>query len=205
MAFRWNIVHYGLEFSLIFLSSEIADDSKYPRLHFIIFVPPKDISPLFIQTGIPPFSLIIFPEISSPENKNYHHLNSFTMPQWGGISILNPKSLSSEAAVQLLSTELENSAKILFSQLRLLLGLPSYDPQFMLPNPESGLASWEFQLALRRNLEGTLQSAVSTLKAAVGVAHNLTNIKIPDEISRNCYEALEALQRVRSYKFVTNI
>jgi hypothetical protein len=112
---------------------------------------------------------------------------------------LNPSSIedTDNSSVRvLILPELDFSAKILLSQLRLLLGLPTHNPDIMLGNPINALGKWEFQIALRRNLEGTLQSAVSTLKAAVGVAHNLTNIKIPDEISQNCQEAIDALMRV---------
>jgi hypothetical protein len=38
---------------------EIADDSKYPRLHFTVFIPSKEISPLFIKKGADEFLLNI--------------------------------------------------------------------------------------------------------------------------------------------------
>lgn len=80
--------------------------TSYPSIHFILYVPSKEESPLRIH-----------------DSKDQPLLTSaFLIPRWGGITIKNPPK-TSEEEYRFTKKDLQPIMKIFISQLRSLIGV----------------------------------------------------------------------------------
>ncbi|KAJ3214378.1 hypothetical protein HDU81_001714, partial [Chytriomyces hyalinus] len=115
--------------------------STAPPLNFVVYVPPHAQSPLYIMGHDREFIPHQFLEITDAENYMYSEgflkTNSFLIPQWGGISIVNPPPITPAAihengmdAVRkvppkwtLSSSDLSDPMHIFIYQMREILGV----------------------------------------------------------------------------------
>jgi phosphatidylinositol glycan class S len=133
-----------------------------PTINFILYVPAGNQSPLVIQ-----------------ENGG----NSWLVPQWGGVQILNPQG--SKAGSKLSKEDLRPAMQTFSNQLLSLLGLPQ-SPQ-SLPLRMSTLT--------RVHAASLIFSASSTLGALARLTKTLRSIAIPDTVARDVQQTISHLQQ----------
>lgn len=128
-----------------------------PTVNFVIYVPEKSHSPLVIA-----------------ENGG----NSWLVPQWGGVLILNPeRALGSVSALPDILTKdaLRPAMQVFSNQLLSLLGLPHSPPSLPL----------RISTLTRERAASLIFSASSTMGALARLTRALTSIAIPDTVARN--------------------
>ncbi len=134
-----------------------------PTVNFILYVPDQAQSPLLVKES---------------------GANSWLVPQWGGVHILN---LPTEASVPSeLSTEALAPAMHTFSnQLIALLGLPQTPASLPLR-----IATLE-----RVRAASLIFSASSTLGALAQVYLKLPSIPVPDKVAQSAHQTIQHLQQ----------
>ena len=130
-----------------------------PTLNFILYVPSPDRTPLVVKD---------------------HLGSSWLIPQWGGVTILNPLSSSlstpSPATHHLTSSVLQAPLSIFSQQLLALLGAPRT------PSPSLPL---RFLTLTRIRSASLLLSASSTLGSLARLTRALPSIPIPATVAAN--------------------
>ena len=137
-----------------------------PTLNFVFYVPNEDVSPLVVRDSL---------------------ATSWLIPQWGGVSILNPPKPTSESFKHpsFLSKELIQPGLLTFShQLLTLLGAPQ------LP------ASLPLQLQTLTRVQATslLLSASSTMGSLARLTVALPSIAIPESVAEAVDRTLSQLR-----------
>jgi len=135
-----------------------------PTINFIIYIPSKAISPLKLRHT----------------NGTYSPTNTIKLPQWGGITILNPKKNSqnneSEPQPQIIRLgcgELSDVAPVIAAQLNELLGA-RYSPT---------LTDKDLDVLVKRRLSENVKTAAHTLLSLANLVDSLPNIVVLDHIS----------------------
>lgn len=130
-----------------------------PTINFVLFVPSKEQSPLVLaETGG----------------------NSWVIPQWGGVQILNPNSGQTES---LTADDLRPVMFTFADQLTSLLGLPQSPPSLAL----------RISSLTRERATSLILSASSTLGALSRLTLKLTSIAIPDTVAKSVDETIHRL------------
>ena len=132
-----------------------------PTINFVLYVPSIEQSPLVVaETGG----------------------NSWLIPQWGGVQILNPKDTQpGELSVK----DLEPVMLTFADQLTSLLGVP--------PSPPS--LSLRISSLTRERATSLILSASSTLGALSRLTLKLTSISIPDSVAKSVDGTISRLER----------
>lgn len=167
--------------------------TSIPTLYFALYLPPPEHAPLHI--------------VSSKGDSLL--TNSFLIPQWGGIVVLNlPTPLEGG---HLTTDHLNRPATIWLAQLRQFFGLTSTPSalvselqqredlkQLLLQaDPASnGIAVWESDLVLLRHLARSQVGAAETLLRFASLMEKLPNIPVEDYIGELLRESLSALEEV---------
>lgn len=134
-----------------------------PTINFVLYVPSKEHRPLVIaETGG----------------------NSWLIPQWGGVQILNDVQPSKQAGSGLTADDLQPVMLTFADQLVSLLGLPQTPPS--LPMRLSSLT--------RQRATSLILSASSTLGALARLSLKLTSIAIPDSVATSVDQTLHHLE-----------
>lgn len=132
-----------------------------PTINFVLFVPSKDQSPLVLaETGG----------------------NSWVIPQWGGVQILDPKGKQTES---LTADDLRPVMLTFADQLTSLLGLPHSPPSLAL----------RISSLTRDRATSLMLSASSTLGALSRLTLKLTSIAIPDTVAKSVDETIHRLNQ----------
>ena len=130
-----------------------------PTLNFVLFVPSQEQTPLVLaETGG----------------------NSWVIPQWGGVQILNP---TGKQTGNLTADDLEPVMLTFADQLTSLLGLPHTPPSLAMR-----IAS-----LTRERAVSLVLSASSTLGALSRLTLKLTSIAIPDTVAKSVDETIHRL------------
>ena len=130
-----------------------------PTINFVLFVPSKEQSPLVLaETGG----------------------NSWIVPQWGGVQILNPTGKHTES---LTADDLRPVMLTFADQLTSLLGLPQSPPSLAL----------RISSLTRERATSLILSASSTLGALSRLTLKLTSIAIPDTVAKSVDETIYRL------------
>jgi phosphatidylinositol glycan class S len=130
-----------------------------PTINFVLFVPSKEQSPLVLaKTGG----------------------NSWVIPQWGGVQILNPSRKQTEV---LTAEDLQPVMLTFADQLTSLLGLPQSPPSLAL----------RIAALTRERATSLILSASSTLGALSRLTLKLTSIAIPDTVAKSVDETIHRL------------
>ena len=138
-----------------------------PTLNFVIYVPHQSNVPLVVQKS---------------------HATSWLIPQWGGVTILNPSKSSSESASyhHTLSKEAIQPALMTFShQLLSFLGAPETPSSLPL----------QLRTLTRIRAASLLQSASSTMGSLACLTVALPSIAIPETVSSAVDRTLLHLRR----------
>lgn len=134
-----------------------------PTLNFILYVPAPDTTPLVVKSS---------------------HASSWLIPQWGGITILNPSSKSSSTGSTLSSEEIEPALLTFSHQLLSLLGAP--DSPASLPLQLSSMT--------RVQAASLLLSASSTLGSLARMTVALPSIPVPENVAIGVDQVLHNLR-----------
>ncbi|CUA73717.1 GPI transamidase component PIG-S homolog [Schizosaccharomyces pombe 972h-] [Rhizoctonia solani] len=170
------------------LSSSVSND---PVLHFVLFVPSHARRPLYIQDS----------------QGKITQFNSFLVPQWGGIAILNPRSEGTANSV-LSPHDLKPIFHIFRKQLEGLLGVPALPPPFDLrldrgSTSKQVLSGWQLDTLLRRRTLENIQGSVQTLSSIVGLAGQIENMPIGSSVRDDVLSALEELSQTHNATYPT--
>ncbi|KAJ1310857.1 hypothetical protein OPQ81_009375 [Rhizoctonia solani] len=165
------------------LSSSVSND---PVLHFVLFVPSLARRPLYIQDS----------------QGKITQFNSFLVPQWGGITILNPTSEGTANSV-LTIHGLQPIFHTFRRQLEGLLGIPNLPPAVALrldrlTASKQVLSGWQLDTLLRRRALENIQGSVQTLNSIVGLAGQIENMPIGPNVRDDVLSALEELSETHN-------
>ncbi|MCJ1243860.1 GPI transamidase component [Trapelia coarctata] len=148
-----------------------------PTLNFVLYVPDAKMAPLMVKES---------------------HATSWLIPQWGGVTILNPQKpeLGTPQPVQSLTKDAIRPALLTFShQLLLLLGAPDTPPSFPL----------QLQTLTRVRAASLLFSASSTMGSLARLTVALPSIAIPENVAvavdRTLSHLRETCSSLRDGKF----
>ncbi|CEL58268.1 GPI transamidase component PIG-S OS=Bos taurus GN=PIGS PE=2 SV=3 [Rhizoctonia solani AG-1 IB] len=163
------------------LSSSVSND---PVLHFVLFIPSLARRPLYIQ------------DVQGKTTQ----FNSFLVPQWGGIAIMNPTSEGTTNSV-LTPSDLKPIFYIFRKQLEGLLGVPTLPPPvgLHLDRPaisKQVLTNWQLDTLLRRRALENIRGSVQTLNSIIGLTGQIENMPIGPSVRDDVLSALEELSQV---------
>jgi phosphatidylinositol glycan class S len=130
-----------------------------PTINMVLYVPSPTQSPLLLENGG----------------------NSWTIPQWGGVQILNPNNTQT---TRLTTSDLEPVMLTFADQLMSLLGVPSTPPSLAL----------RISRLKRERATSLILSASSTLGALVRLTHKLESIAIPASVATSVDLTLHHLE-----------
>ncbi|CAG8447671.1 28626_t:CDS:10 [Dentiscutata erythropus] len=162
--------------------------SSYPTLNFILYVPSKDQSPLYIKDS----------------KGNIIENNAFLIPRWGGVIINNPDR--SVGTHMFTFDELKSVMSIFIMQLRGLLGVQDFwmearsaldssiSVDFMSP-PNTAITMWELDSLIRRRIAENIVSTISTLKSLSQLVAEIPNMVVLDHIQTEVLLALDSLKK----------
>nr|XP_058955244.1 GPI transamidase component PIG-S-like [Pocillopora verrucosa] len=158
--------------------------SLYPSLNFVVYVPSKKHSPIYMKNKDG--------ELSSS--------NAFMSPQWGGIMIYNlPRTTSTNnTKPQQMTVEMKPVMKVFLSQLKLLLGMMPVNP----PNgiemriaDDAGVAKWEQESLMRLKTMEYLATSTITLTSLAQLLGKISNMVINDHIQQQIEQALGSIHQ----------
>ncbi|NWR82049.1 PIGS transamidase, partial [Centropus unirufus] len=157
--------------------------SLYPVLNFLLYIPERSHSPLYIQDkdGAP---------VST---------NAFHSPRWGGIMIYNVEAPASpQTSLPLrVNVDMVRVMEVFLAQLRLLFGLSRDElpPEFLLESPgNEGLADWEVDRLLWAHAVENIATVSTTLTSLAQLLDKIGNIVIKDDVASEVYRAVAAAQ-----------
>lgn len=181
----------------------VSHTSNCPIIHFLVYVPPPEHSPLYIvdESGEPVES------------------NAFISARWGGMMIVNPPELNAPArpaianddgkkdlndgAPRAISLDMHPIMEVFLSQIRSLL---HFDPQskdlesivagLQVDGPlDAAFTDWEMDAWLRRRGLENVATSASTLKSLADLLDKVQNIVINDDVGLQVETSLRACQR----------
>ncbi|NXI38338.1 PIGS transamidase, partial [Galbula dea] len=157
--------------------------SLYPMLNFLLYVPERSHSPLYIQD-----------KDGAPVNTNAFH-----SPRWGGIMVYNIEApASSQASFPLhVDVDMVRVMEVFLAQLRLLFGLSREElpPEFLLESPgNEGLADWELDRLLWVHTVENIATVSTTLTSLAQLLDKIGNIVIKDDVASEVYQAVASAQ-----------
>ncbi|XP_049658726.1 GPI transamidase component PIG-S isoform X2 [Accipiter gentilis] len=157
--------------------------SLYPVLNFLLYVPERSHSPLYIQDkdGAP---------VST---------NAFHSPRWGGIMVYNVEAPASPQVSLPLHVDVDmvRVMEVFLAQLRLLFGLSREElpPEFLLESPgNEGLADWELDRLLWAHTVENIATVSTTLTSLAQLLDKIGNIVIKDDVASEVYQAVASAQ-----------
>ncbi|KAF2674891.1 GPI transamidase component PIG-S [Microthyrium microscopicum] len=142
-----------------------------PTINFILYVPAAHQSPLVVRHN----------EGGDPSNPD--RSNSWLIPQWGGVQILNLHKSSAGVISYLTKDDLESSMRTFSTQLLSLLGLP---------NSPSSLPM-RLSTLTRVHAASLIYSASSTIGALARLTRTLPSIAIPNQVASSVDRSISHL------------
>ncbi|KAI9101209.1 phosphatidylinositol-glycan biosynthesis class S protein-domain-containing protein [Phlyctochytrium arcticum] len=162
--------------------------SSAPPLNFIVYIPKKAFSPLFVAKS----------------NGDHIATNSFLMPRWGGVLVQNqPESSSHHFTQEMLQPIME----VFVAQIRDLMGIKRVRlplPDLDVPTrisveydsaPDVGLTDWELDTLVRTRTIQNLVDAIVTLQSLANLVEKLENMVVMDKIQKLVSNSLKSLDQ----------
>ena len=153
-------------------------------LHFILFVPSLNQSPL---------------RILNPDG-GISSSNAFLLPQWGTILLYNPlhRNQNPPPSTELSLSDLEPIFKSFATQLLTLLGAPQLPPNVARSSTESAvLTDWQLDALMRRRALENAERAKDTLRSIVKLVDEIQNMPVGKDVRDDVVNALNELDEVR--------
>jgi phosphatidylinositol glycan class S len=173
--------------------------TSLPSLNFLTYVPKPEESPLVIKDG---------PTSSASKS------NSFLIPRWGGITILNRENNAAASSTPQFITldELQPLMKVVLIQLRDLLGFPDLSagkasfPVHFETTLNGVPTTWELDHLLRKRTTENLVDSLSTLTSLARLVADTPNMVVLDHIQKDVVDALNDIehscQKLSEQKYV---
>ncbi|XP_067422045.1 GPI transamidase component PIG-S [Emydura macquarii macquarii] len=157
--------------------------SLYPVLNFLLYVPERVHSPLYIQD----------------KDGAAVETNAFHSPRWGGIMVYNIDHQAPDEAPLPLRVEVDmvRVMEVFLAQLRLLFGISRapLPEEFLLESPGSeGLADWELDCLLWTRTVENIATVSTTLTSLAQLLDKIGNIVIKDDVASEVYHAVASAQ-----------
>eukprot|EP01132_Coremiostelium_polycephalum_P004256 gene4256-5326_t len=155
--------------------------TNQPTLNFIIYIPPKNQSPLYIR---------------STSNKN--NLNSFLIPQWGGIVIHSFNETddsnvnNNNNRIKDVTESVQNDMIIFRQHLKKLLGISS-SKSTSTSTSTSRLNSIEIEETIKRYTAENINNTISTLTSLASLIESLPNMQVLENIRIEVLTAITSL------------
>jgi len=150
---------------------------SYPVINFILYIPHPSLQPLYLE---------------STDNSDSHR-NSFFVPQWGGVHILNPP----HGTKHLDAASLRPAFATFITHLLSLLGTPPLSESI----PAEGrviLSTWQLDGLVRQRAAENLVAAGGTMGSLARLVRKIPNMAIPQEIRSDVLLTLSHLDKVHS-------
>ncbi|KAF9122041.1 hypothetical protein BGW39_010076 [Mortierella sp. 14UC] len=165
--------------------------SSLPSLNFLTYIPKPSESPLVIKTAQ-----------SGPKSST----NSFLIPRWGGVAILNRNTERTKGAQdhpELITVhELEPVMRVFLTQLRDLLGVTDLSTASSTSFPivfhkslNEAPTMWELDSLLRRRSTENLVDSLATISSLARLVRDTPNMVVLDHIQKEVTEALQDIGR----------
>ncbi|KAG0304494.1 hypothetical protein BGZ98_005455 [Dissophora globulifera] len=161
--------------------------SSLPSLNFLVYVPKLSESPLVIKSG---------PAAS------HSSTNSFLIPRWGGIAILNRNNDTFSSPEIITIQELEPVMSIFLMQLRDLMGLADLSSTSVSSFPitfhksaNAAPTAWELDNLLRRRAAENVVDSLATLTSLARLVTDTSNMVVLDHIQKDVVDALRDVER----------
>ncbi|KAI9475852.1 MAG: phosphatidylinositol-glycan biosynthesis class S protein [Benjaminiella poitrasii] len=164
--------------------------TSYPSIHFVLYVPSEEESPLRIHDS----------------NGQPLLTNAFLVPRWGGIVIKNPPKAATEE-YRFTKKDLQPIIKIFISQLRSLIGVHELEDNLIGQFPsdfevtfelatKTGITTLEKDGLIRARTLENVANTISTLKSLAQLVDEIPNMVVQDHISIKVRQSLDALDAV---------
>ncbi|KAJ3275005.1 GPI transamidase component [Terramyces sp. JEL0728] len=157
--------------------------SSNPPIHFIVYVPPKQSSPLQIFHS----------------DGSVLESNAFLIPQFGGILIRNPSA-------QITAGDLQSIMELFAQQLRQLLGVSPISTakllkimngfKIVIDKPTYGITDWELDRLIRNRINQNVINAVSTLYSLSNLLSSMSNMAVLSHITELVTSSLNSVDKV---------
>jgi phosphatidylinositol glycan class S len=126
--------------------------------------------------------------------------NSFLVPQWGGIAILNPTSQGTANTV-LTSHDLRPIFHLFRKQLEGLLGIPTLPAPVAVnldrtDSSKQVLSGWQLDSLLRRRALENVRGSVQALNSILGLVGQIENMPVGPSVRDDVLSALDELAQV---------
>ncbi|KAF9909656.1 hypothetical protein EC991_008314 [Linnemannia zychae] len=169
--------------------------SSLPSLNFLTYIPKHSESPLVIKTAQ-----------TAPKSST----NSFLIPRWGGVTILNRNTDGTKGAQghpELINVqELEPVMAVFLAQLRDLLGVTDLSTTSSSSFPivfhkalNEAPTMWELDSLLRRRSAENLVDSLATISSLARLVRDTPNMVVLDHIQKQVTEALQDIGRSCEY------
>lgn len=155
--------------------------SNRPSLNFVIYVPTKSSSPLYIRD----------------ENGHPVSTNAFLSPRWGGILIYNTDVSGNTTQLAIVQIDMKHVMEVFLTQLRLLLNIQAQASNMKAKFSDLGkevLTEWELAGWLRCRCVENLATAKASLQSLAQLLDKIGNIVINDDIGRQVEAAVSSIQ-----------
>ncbi|CAM4648731.1 unnamed protein product [Lepidochelys olivacea] len=157
--------------------------SLYPVLNFLLYVPERVHSPLYIQD----------------KDGAAVGTNAFHSPRWGGIMVYNiDHPVPDKAPLPLwVDVDMVRVMEVFLAQLRLLFGISqvSLPEEFLLESPgNDGLTDWELDRLLWTRTVENIATVSTTLTSLAQLLDKIGNIVIKDDVASEVYHAVASAQ-----------
>ncbi|XP_036624699.1 GPI transamidase component PIG-S [Trichosurus vulpecula] len=165
--------------------------SLYPVINFLLYVPERAHSPLYIQD----------------KDGARVATNAFHSPRWGGHHVIltsslqvynvDPSAYNTSRYPVKVNVDMLPVMEVFLSQMRLLFGVPhpQMPENFLLGSPPSeGLRSWELDRLLWARAVENLATVITTLTSLAELLDKISNIVIKDDVASEVYRAVDAFQ-----------
>ncbi|KAH9962892.1 phosphatidylinositol-glycan biosynthesis class S protein-domain-containing protein [Russula dissimulans] len=156
------------------LASGVSND---PVLHFVVFVPSISRTPLRILD-----------DSSQPISSN-----SFVLPQWGGIVLLNLPADSPQKH-RLTEAELDHVFVGFRAQLLRLLGVSELPPEVQSSEPSQPLTDFQLETLYRQRTFENAGITRETLQSIVKLVDQISNMPVGQDVRNDLLGALSALE-----------
>ncbi|XP_026512216.1 GPI transamidase component PIG-S [Terrapene carolina triunguis] len=157
--------------------------SLYPVLNFLLYVPERVHSPLYIQD----------------KDGAAVGTNAFHSPRWGGIMVYNIDHPAPDKAPLPLRVDVDmvRVMEVFLAQLRLLFGISQVPlpEEFLLESPgNKGLSDWELDRLLWTRTVENIATVSTTLTSLAQLLDKIGNIVIKDDVASEVYHAVASAQ-----------
>ncbi|XP_077168932.1 GPI-anchor transamidase component PIGS [Paroedura picta] len=158
--------------------------SLYPVLNFLLYVPERSHSPLYIQdkdgAAVP--------------------TNAFHSPRWGGIMVYNvePEAANDTSFPRRVDVDMARVMEVFLAQLRLLFGIlpvPLPEGTVLESFENEGLSAWELDRLLWTRTVENVATVATTLTSLAQLLEKISNIVIQDDVASQVFHAVESAQK----------